>query len=133
VVEIVTPFFYYFLHTIGLATPCVTRPWLAFFAVLGAFRPVTRFPSTLVLAIVIVAGTKRRASLKTAALEDGIWSLVQVVEGLITRRFEDNFGLTTEKTIGYRSSRSQTQRYINNVVGRRVLMMRCRDDGVEMT
>jgi hypothetical protein len=41
--------------------------------------------------------------------------------------------LTTEKAIGYRSSRIPTQRCINIVVGRGVLMTRGRDDGVEMT
>lgn len=64
------------LGRVGLATPCVARPWFGFFAALGFFRPVTRFRSILVLAIPIVAGAKRKVQYKTVSLEGGIWSLV---------------------------------------------------------
>src|ERR1700712_5368619 len=44
------------LDRANLVTAYVVRLGLAFFAVFRAFRPVTRFPSTLILAIVIIAG-----------------------------------------------------------------------------
>lgn len=71
------------LGRVGFATPCVARRCLDFFEAVGIFRAVAVFPSSaLILAIVIVAGAKRKAQFKTAPLEGDIWLFVtkQVVE-----------------------------------------------------
>src|SRR4051812_21523785 len=57
------------LGRVGLATPCIARPWVDFLTALAVFRPVTRFRSILVLAIAIIAGWKRKVQFKTMVFE----------------------------------------------------------------